>query len=190
MEKKYRRRKYLIDPSFQISFIVKFSVIVVFTSLLIGGILYYLTRSSTTVAIENTRVMAKSTANFILPSLSITIIVVSLFSALVVLILTLLVTHKISGPIFRLKREIELMQKGDLVRNFRIRDNDQLQGLSNSFSFMTDIFRDKIKELKDTYSSLSSYLRENSSRISASERDKINDLLNKIKNTLNFFKVS
>ena len=66
---------------------------------------------STTVVIENTRVIAKSTADFILPGLSLTVVIVAASTALVMLFLTLMITHRIAGPIYRFKKEIELYQE-------------------------------------------------------------------------------
>ena len=58
-----KRRNYFIDKSFQTKFIIKFCMIVMVSSLLIGVFLFFLSRNLTTVAIENARVIVKSTSD-------------------------------------------------------------------------------------------------------------------------------
>lgn len=183
------RKQFLIDPSFQIQFILKFCIVVITSSLLIGGSIFLLTQNSTTVAIEDTKVLAKSTSDFILPSLAITISVVSVFSALVVYLLTLFVSHKIAGPIYRLRREIELIEKGDTTRRFNIRSKDQLQPLANSLSAMAKTFRSKNKEMQESFQELVFFLEKREFSISPDDKSELQKLLEKANTTLNYFKV-
>ena len=76
--KGYSRKHYFIDKEFQTKFILRFCGVVVVSSLLIGILIFLLSQNSTTVAIENTQVRVKTTADFILPVLVQTIIVVSI----------------------------------------------------------------------------------------------------------------
>ncbi len=184
-----KRTQYLIDPSFQIQFILKFCVIVIVTSLMIGGSVFLLTRNSTTVAIENTKVLVKPTSDFILPSISLTVFIVSIFSACGVIILTLFVTHKIVGPVFRLRKEINLMKEGNLVRNFSIRNRDQLKDLAQGLSSMASIFRTKHRECKDAYHALARYLEKKDFCVSTKDKGELLKKLEEINNTLSYFKV-
>ncbi len=145
-----KRRNYFIDKSFQGKFILRFSLIVIISSIIIGGLLLFLARSSTTVAIENTKVVVKNTADFLLPLILVTLIIVTIFSAISVALLTMLVSHKISGPLYRIKKEIEKLHSGDLTADFRIRKGDQLQELVNSLNQMTAAMQQKVKQLKDS----------------------------------------
>jgi hypothetical protein len=55
-----RRKKHLIEKDFQVKFIIRFSLIVLITSIIIGALLLFLARHSTTVTIENTKVIVKN----------------------------------------------------------------------------------------------------------------------------------
>ena len=148
----YKRRNYFIDKKFQGRFILKFCAIVIISSVLIGGILFFLSTNSTTVAIENTKVKVKNTADFLLPIIAVTVIIVTLFSALSVAILSMLISHKIAGPLYRIKNEIERLRIGDLGANFHIRKGDQLQELAISLEQMTQVLQEKVKQLKESSS--------------------------------------
>jgi len=156
----YRRSHYIVDKKFQLSFIMKFCSVVILASLAIGALIFYFTHNSTTVAIENTRVFVKPTSDFILPQLVITIIVVSVVFSAILFVMALIATHRIAGPIYRLRKEIENLQNGDLTGAFAIRDKDQLKTLARSLSDMARALRQKHTELKSKTDSLRSFLKE------------------------------
>jgi nitrogen fixation/metabolism regulation signal transduction histidine kinase len=106
-----------------------------------------LSANSTTVAIENTQVTVKKTSDFIFPIIIQTIVIVTIFSAIATSILTLFISHKIAGPLFRLRREIEKLGAGNLNVNFSIREGDQLKNLATSLGQMACSLRSKIEEL-------------------------------------------
>lgn len=183
-----KRRQYLIDPPFQLTFISRFCLVVIVSSLLIGGAVFYLTQGSTTVAIENTRVYAKPTAEFILPSLSLTVIIVAAVAALVVLVLALLITHKIAGPVFRLKKEIALMKDGDMTRKFALREKDYLQGISKALIGMEETFRAKHADIRAACGRVRQFLEEKDYQVSAEDREELNRRLKDIDGALEYFK--
>ena len=188
METANKRRQYFIDRKFQAKFIFKFCLIVVLSSLLIGTALFFISRDSTTVTIENTEVKVKRTADFILPLMILTLVIVAAFSAVVVSILTLLTSHKISGPLYRLRQDIDILKDGDLRRNFSIRSKDQLQELAKSLNSMCQSLREKQAELKKKIVTVKDSLNKDTS---AWPEKKIELLKNidEIDNILNFFKV-
>ena len=189
MAEKFKRRNYFIDRSFQTRFILKFCVIIVLSSLLIlGGVLFF-SNDSNTVAIENTKVIVKRTSDFILPIVAINLAVVLLFSGLAVFVLTLLVSHKISGPLYRLRREINAVQHADFRRNFHIRGNDQLQELAKALDTMCSSLKDKHQELKSDFASLHKFLRDKEFRIAGKDTDRLFSLLDQLQAELDNFKV-
>ncbi len=144
-----KRRNYFIDKKFQSDFIVKFCIVVIIASVIIGFLIAYFSKNFTTVAIENTRVLVKTAADFMLPVIIITIIIVNFFTAIAVIALTMFTSHKIAGPLYRLKREIQHLQKGNLNANFKIRKTDQLQDFASALSDLSDMLRDRYTLLKD-----------------------------------------
>ena len=143
-----QRRNYFIDKSFQTRFILKFCFIAILAAIAIGISLFLLSANSTTVAIENTKVTVKTTADFILPFILQTIIVVTIFSAISVVFLTLFVSHKIAGPLYRLKREIDKLGNANFGAIFQIRTTDQLKELSSSLTSMSNSLKDKVTAIK------------------------------------------
>jgi len=185
----FQRRNYFIDPAFQTRFIFKFCMIVIISSLVAGSAMFFLSQNSTTVAIENTKVVVKPTSDFIIPELAAILLIVAFFSSLVVLLLTLFVSHKISGPIFRIKKEIELMQAGDLTRTFSIRSSDQLQALAKSLDAMAQTMRKKHLAIGGQCRSVSNFLEEKNLGGSKEDREKLIQMLKELYEMLTYFKV-
>lgn len=189
MSRKYKRRNYFIDPKFQLNFILKFCFIVIVSSLLIGMSMFFLSQDSTTVAIENTKVLVKPTADFILPQMAVVLLIVAVFSSVVMVFLTLFVSHKISGPIFRIKKEIELVQGGDLTRQFTIRNSDQLQELAKTLQEMTLVLRQKHLAIGGRCRSVSNFIEEKNLSGSKEDREKLLQMIKELYETLSYFKV-
>ncbi|MBU3933981.1 MAG: hypothetical protein KKH11_04880, partial [Candidatus Omnitrophica bacterium] len=124
------------------------------------------------------------TSDFLFPVMAQTLIIVTVFSALSVIILTLFTSHKIAGPLYRLKKEIELFREGNLNLNFKIREKDQLQALANALSDLADSLKDKHKALKDKALQLKDIL-----QTSYNDRDAVNAKLKELEDILNYFKI-
>ncbi|MCP4652508.1 MAG: methyl-accepting chemotaxis protein [Candidatus Omnitrophica bacterium] len=189
MATKSKRKQYLIDSNFQIKFILKFCLVVVLSSLLVVGLLLFLAKDSTTVAIENTQVLVKNTADFILPLTISAVLIGMLFSGGVVLILTLFTSHKISGPLYRLKNEVDNLTKGDFKRNFYIRGDDQLQNFSQSLDQMCNSLRDKHLALRNKYQYLKDYLEDKQFSLSDENKEEAAKALNDLGEELSGFKL-
>lgn len=153
-----KRRIYFIEKGFQSKFILKFCLIVILGGILTVGLLYLLSLGSTTIAVVNSRVAVRTTADFILPLLIQTVAVVSIVAALITIILTLFISHKIAGPLYRFKKVFKELAEGNFSDNFKIRKLDQLQMLAEEFNSMIVTTREKINSVKKEADALNGYL--------------------------------
>ncbi len=179
-----RRRILFIDKDFQAKFIAKFCMIVVISSVLVVALLLFLSKNFTTVAIENTQVVVKNTSDFILPIIIETVSIVTVFTALAVIILTLLVSHKIAGPLYRLKKEIDVFKAGYLAANFKTRKSDQLKELAASLCEMGNSLASKHIELKNKLAGLKASLQNPDD-----DKGAILRKLNELEQVLSYFKI-
>jgi len=149
-----KRRIYFIEKKFQANFILKFCVLVAIGGLLTIGILYFLAMQSTTVSIVNSRVVVKTTADFILPILVQTVVVVMIIVSIATIFVTLFVSHKIAGPLYRFKKTMKDLEGGNFAEDFRIRHLDQLQDLAETFNIMIRRVREEAANLKVNFNKL------------------------------------
>jgi len=189
----YKRRQYFIDRKFQSDYIIKFCALVVLGGLLTIGLLYLLAMRSTTVSIVDSRVVVRSTADYLLPLLIQTVAVVTVMLAIAVMLLAVFLSHKIAGPLYRFQKEMKNLENGDFTTEFRIRKMDQLQDLAENFNQMIKKTREELTQLKTNFVSLKEKidgiseqeLAENK-RHALSEMKRISQELNRI---IHYFKI-
>ena len=182
-----RRRTYFIEKKFQTNFIIKFCSLIIVGGLLTIGIIYFLAKQSTSVSVVNSRVVVRSTADFLLPVLLQTVAVVVVLIGLATVGVTLLVSHKIAGPLYRFQQVMKTLTEGDFSKDFRIRRLDQLQNLADEFNNMIRKTRGQLSLLKNNFVNLKSKLDDlpesdvsSQKRTSLKELKSISEELNKI----------
>ncbi|PKN12211.1 MAG: hypothetical protein CVU69_08440 [Deltaproteobacteria bacterium HGW-Deltaproteobacteria-4] len=77
---------------------------------------------------------------------------------LVFSILSIFLTHKIAGPVYRLKHALTELINGNLDIRIRLRKWDDLQELAEQFNFFSDDLRSYVISLKKDHERLSSYV--------------------------------
>lgn len=193
MNNKQRRKKYFIEKGFQVRFIIKFCLLVMLATVLMGVVLFIFGQRSTTVVLENTEVIVKTTTDFILPILIQTIIVVTLFVGIATVFLTLFMSHKIAGPFYRLKKEMEVMGSGDISGDFNIRRKDQLRGLATSINKMIIDLREKHRGLKKEFGNFETvwkdFIKKANQEIDKKDIKMLDKKINDIKKVITSFKV-
>ena len=142
--KNNRRKNYFIERSFQSGFILKFCLLVVSGGLFTIGMLYFLGKDSTTVAVVNSSVVVKTTADFLLPLLIQTFAVTFILVGLATIIVTLFVSHKIAGPLYRLKKAMQELGEGNLSAEVKLRDSDALKDIAEAFNHMAKKVKEKL----------------------------------------------
>lgn len=138
-----RRRIHMVKMEFQRNFILKFCAIIVLSSLIIAVIVYLLSMASATTVFENSRLVIKSTSDFILPLLILSCLAAIIVTGTLTIIITLLVSHRIAGPIYRLEKDVAEVAKGNMNVYFQVRKKDELKELAQALNQMLKVLRDK-----------------------------------------------
>ncbi len=140
-----RRRIHIVKMKFQRDFILKFCSIIIISALIIAGIVYVLSLSSTTAVFENSRLVLKSTADFMLPLLILSSLIAIIAMGTLTIIFTLIISHRIAGPLYRLEKDINEVKNGNLNIEIRVRKDDEFQDLAKSLNQMIKSIRDTRK---------------------------------------------
>jgi len=132
-----KRKQYLINKSFQTEFILKFCGLVVLGCVVFGIILYVFSSRTLTTSFENSRLVVKSTADYLLPGLLFGCLIVGLFMAMASSIVVVFMTHRIAGPVYRFEKHIKQIGSGELSSDLKIRRKDQFRELVDVLNKMT-----------------------------------------------------
>ena len=143
-----KRRNYFINRPFQAKFILKFCFLVVIGSVVSGGIVYLMSKSTVTTSFENSRLVIKSTADFVLPAVLLAGSVVLVITGLGAIAVTLFTSHRLAGPLYRLEKDVEEVARGNLKKRFQLRKTDEIKPLAVSLQKMTDILRKNVEMIK------------------------------------------
>ena len=145
----FKRRQTYIKKDFQTRFIVKFVLILVAGGLLSVGLTFLNTQDSLTAVYANSRLTIQNTSLAIMPSVVFTTLITTLALGVVVIVVTLLVSHKIAGPMFRFEKDINRIAQGDLQSRIHIRKGDQFQEMAMALNRMVESIAGRLKTVRD-----------------------------------------
>lgn len=133
----YKRRNYFINKAFQSEFILKFCGLVILGSLIFGAILCLFSKHALTTSFENSRLVIKSTADYLFPGILFGGIITAIFTAVAATIVVVFMTHRISGPMYRFEKYVGEVGSGKLCSDLKIREKDQFQSMVSALNKMT-----------------------------------------------------
>lgn len=180
-----RRRNYFIDKKFQTEFIVRFCLLVVLGSSITAYIIYAMSARSVTTSFEGLRLTIKSTADYMMPALLISGAVVIVVVGVSTIIVTLLTSHKIAGPLYRIERNLSEVASGNLKMRFKLRKGDEIRRLASDLDAMVISLRDRIIEIKRSTDELDSLV----GGMPETEAVKARESLDRLKKELETFKL-
>lgn len=144
----------LIEKGYKADFIIKFCLLVIIGAMLSGLFLFFIWEREVGITYSRAISTLVSVRGLLIPAIAVSILLQVVILSLVSIGLTLLVSHKIAGPIYRLEKGLEIIGQGDLTTNIRFRAKDQIHDLAESFNQMTQDLNLKVKEMMDAQSTL------------------------------------
>ncbi len=144
----HRRRNYFVKKEFQFKFILKFCLLLLMGVIIATGILLLFSQGTLTSSFQESKLTIKSTALAILPAVIFTNLITLGLISLASIVVTLLVSHKLAGPMFRFEKETMAIGEGDLTKEITLRKNDQLFEIAGSLNRMTGSLRGKVLDVR------------------------------------------
>ena len=97
----FRRRHYFIDKKFQTSFTIDFLLIIVIAAIALMLLFLFYSHETVTVGYTGSEVKLLNTSDFFLPTLLLSTFAIIIISGVVGIIVLILISHRIAGPLFR-----------------------------------------------------------------------------------------
>ena len=156
--KKNRRRRFIIEGNFQTRFILRFVLVIVSATLLSSGALlgvFFFKYQYGGADLSNLIIMVTPEGTTDVSSLFqimlIPILVANLLVLCIVIPYSLIYSHKIAGPIYRLEQSLELLLRGDMDFIIVLRRKDEFKYLANKMNALIDFMRRNIGEVRLSY---------------------------------------
>lgn len=156
----YQRKKYLIKKDFQIQFIIKFCLIVLAGVILSTALLFFFSQGTLTSSFDHSRLVIRKTGIAILPAVIYTNLITLGVVSVIMIFVTLYISHKIAGPMFRFEKEIQIIAQGDLSSVIALRKKDQVKEMADSLNQMTRSLNRKISDIRLEIINLESIIQE------------------------------
>lgn len=144
----HKRRQHFIKKDFQARFIIKFCLLVLAGAVISTLLVYLFTHGTLTSSFKHSRLVIRTTAEAILPAVLYTNLITLGLISLASIGITLFVSHKIAGPMYRMEEDLKVIARGDLKKKIRFRRDDQMTPLAESVNAMTASLNGKLKKLK------------------------------------------
>jgi len=175
----FRRRRYIIMPKFQFKYLA-IVIILVFIIMLATIYIVNLTLRTTPVLENLSEIEVVAVTSLVYR----TVLYICCVFVIIIAVLGIFVLHRIAGPLYVFDKMFNLVSQGDLTIKVKLRKEDELKELAESFQRMIDnlnLFiktdKEKIDEIKKEVKNLSNETTEQSFQ---QKIDKINLLLNKL----------
>lgn len=164
MKTKNRRRIIYIKRRFQLEIIVKI-IIVWFIGVVISGLLiYFFSGETLTTRYENSQLVIDRTGNVILRDLLNASAINLLVVVAVGVFISLYISHRLAGPLYRFERSMEAMRDGDLAFQVKLRDKDELIDLVPIFNQTLQRWDENFRAMKQKADALGTWFEEQEQR--------------------------
>jgi len=143
-----RRRKIVVDKSFQYGSAFASALYIIAVGLCLSLPFLYLIRSMNFLIANH----GSELGDLLRSQQRITVVAASLYLVgllVASIFFTLLRSHKIAGPVVNLKRQMELLGRGDFSVRVRLRENDELKDLAESFNAMASRLEEREKRIAE-----------------------------------------
>jgi len=163
---KFKRRKFFIDKKLQTKYIVlTILLLVIYTFLFVAILIFpYIVPLTFDAPIEEQAEAARMLLTLhksIWPALGIVILIMSSVS--------IFITHKVAGPVYRFKKALAEISSGNLDISIKLRDKDDLKDLAEEFNLVTSDLRGLVTTLREDDETMSSCISELEDKIKSNQ---------------------
>lgn len=171
MAKKFQRRKrnYLINKDLQGKLSLQYLLLTIVGILLFGGFFILSTNDHLTISYENDAIKVGNTSSMLLAEFIKNEGLFLLIGGLFIIIITIVWTHRIAGPLYRFEQTLAAMCERDLNQRIFLRKGDEGKELGTLINSLNQTLGRDIEQLKAFSENLAE----------STEKKKIQDLLNR-----------
>ena len=131
---KYKRHTYIIKTGLQLRYMGILIACMLTVAMSVGWIIYHTSWNQ----IINTPDLSIDKLYLIFENVNSQLVWWILAFVLIIAIISIFVSHKIAGPVYRLEESTKLIASGDLTHKVHLRQGDELGDLQDAFNEMSE----------------------------------------------------
>jgi methyl-accepting chemotaxis protein len=144
------RRRIFVDKKFQTRFILNYVLLILIGTLLFNVAAYIILDRQLGASLFSAHQAIKRTGELLLPTLFYLSATFIFILGLATIFITLILSHRISGPLFAIVRYLRMLAEGNMTFEAKLRTKDQTAALADSLSETTKVLKGRIIMLKET----------------------------------------
>ncbi|MBF0545928.1 MAG: HAMP domain-containing protein [Candidatus Riflebacteria bacterium] len=146
----FKRKKYLILPSYQLRLTIFLVIILLLVTILHGFFLYQLTSKSIEEGLLSAHNRLRSTWEVLKPAIILTDGFSFFLTSLCFGISIVLISHRLIGPLFKFENRLREIASGRLdLLPLKLRKNDEAQILGDALNEMQNTMKERFEILED-----------------------------------------
>lgn len=181
-----RRTNYFINKGFQFNFAVKFILLILLEAALIAGLFMQISGNTLTTGYSDSILTIESTPHFFLWPLLLIILITAIGIGLAGMVVFIMLSHRIAGPLYRFEKDLGDISYGDLTKRISLRKTDQLTEIKEALNSLIGTFDERMSRIKTVLSELKAITDKDEQGNSA----RIQNLVKKLKDEIDKFKVT
>ncbi len=182
-----KRRNYLIKKDVQMGFVYRFLALLLVELALIAFLFNYVSTNTITSGYIDSVLKVQTTPAFFLVQVFLIMLVVGVGMGLAGMVVFVMLSHRIAGPIYRIEQDLESVKSGDLTKRISIRSTDRMTELKDSLNDLVGGLDARVSRIHTGLSELKSMA---ARKDEPGNADKILKAIEALNNEINFFKVT
>ncbi len=197
MKRTWRRKNYFIKKDLQGKYIFSFFIFVILGSVIFTLIFSMFSANTLTIVYENYNLQIGKTPLILFKELLSTNWIFIVTAGLGVVVISMFLTHRFAGPMYRFEKSVEEMIKGNFNFQIRLRKKDEGKELAEMMNQLISMVSLNIKEMRQLTDEINRNLTDAAASVSkieqgkeaAIELDKANASTKRIRDILYTFKI-
>ncbi|MFA5145925.1 MAG: methyl-accepting chemotaxis protein [Candidatus Omnitrophota bacterium] len=182
-----RRRNYFIKKRFQLKFALSFVLLLVLEAALVISLFMRVSTDTVTTGYLDSVLRVESTPSFFFVPFLLILMITGVGICAAAMIIFILLSHRIAGPLYRFEKDLEEIGFGDLTKRIALRNSDQLTELKEALNVLVESLDQRVGKIKESTEELRQLISKKDDPASA---EKILKVMETLRNEIEHFKVS
>lgn len=144
----YKRRNFFINKDYQGKMIFNYFILVILGSILFIGVFSFFSSNTLSIVYEDYQLHLGMTPGILFKKILSTQWIFIVLGGGVIILITLMLSHRVAGPFFKFERSVGQMIDGDIKSEIWLRTKDEGKGLAEKLNTFNLILSDKLSNME------------------------------------------
>jgi methyl-accepting chemotaxis protein len=145
----YKRRNYFINKEFQGRYIFNYFILAAIGSMLFIGVFSFFSSNTLSIVYDNYHLQIGVTPEILFKKILSTQWLFIVFGGGMVVLVTLVLTHRVAGPFYRFEKTLDEMLNGDISKKIILRKKDEGKDLARKMNSFNHLLGDKLSIMEN-----------------------------------------